>query len=204
MGSVTGDKLLEHVLAFFSGGALVAILGFVQFLLKRRDKREKEGFREGLEQIHEVYAAMYTVLHETPASRVMVLRAENNGTVPRAGCELFGTVIYEVTDGELPSRRESFVRQRLDGPYVSMLNDVAREEQIRLVTDDMDSGLLRDLYESDGVAAADVMSLNIEPGEFMYLSMQYALDEELDAGARDAIRACLTKIRLIFAERPDV
>lgn len=194
MGAETAIDILA---ALLSGGSLVALINFIRWYVKRRDVQKRERIPNVLKRVHEVYHILNVLLQETRAARVIILRAENGGSVPALGKALYSTIVYEVFDQPLGSIKRMWDRQELDEPYVRMLCDVATQGHYTIKTDKI-AGMLHNLYVTGGVDHSEVFALQAEEGAFFYLSMNFAEEAELTPAEQDVIRFSRNRLKELF------
>lgn len=192
---------LSNFLFIAGGGGVVA---FVRWLIERRDRQRRLAYPNVLKATHEVYQILHTIIGETPAGRVLVMRAENGGEVPALGKELSSTVVYEVYGQPFGSKRKSWTKRALDEQYVQILLQTveAGEQGHEIQAGTLKkSSILADTYESDGVKSAVMYPIAKVPGMFFYLVLNFA--EEFDtayAGAkyREFMRVQQIRLRQLF------
>ena len=200
---------------FLAGGAgLTAFIKAVQWYISHRDERadrlQKEAqaredaehdatLADAFERVHKVYGTLNRLLSATGAARVLLLRAHNGGSIPRAGVPLYSSVLYEVWDGDvLEPIKSTWQKQRLSETYVSMLLEVATKGEATVITKDLPPCVLKDTYEATGVARAEVHKVRAEAGAFYYLSITFAHDVEPNGNHRHMVRIGLQRLRALL------
>lgn len=203
------QSLVQITIAFLSGGAFLGLLGFIKWLIQRRDRIQLRSERlraksdripNVLTRIHDVYDIMHKLLNETAANRVSLMKIENGGDIPALGKELHSTIVYEVRDGQLPARRETWVKQRCDEQYMKALLTVSREGSTLLKAHNLKEGLLHDMFISDGVKCAALYRVHYRTGHFFYVRLDFTESFKEDATTRDLLRVTRTQIETLFRD----
>lgn len=181
-----------------TGGGAVALLGFLRFLIRRRDRNDAES---AAHMVADIYRSLTAIVATTKANRALVLRTSNGGGIPRVGSPLYSTAIYEVFNDATEPVSGAWEKQYLDRGYVSLVSDLLREGRVRVMTKELPPGsILRDTYESLRVEFSDVFLLYQSRASIYYLSVDYGSLAETSAADRDKVRSEVNRIRRIFNE----
>lgn len=184
-----------------TGGVAGAVLLF------RRARRafKARAFGRGFKDIHETYGLLLAIMNELGCHRVMMLKAENSGGIPRPGHPLTSSVVYEVFRNPLDTIRDKWQQQECDQQYVGLLATVHAEGSKTVKTRKLQRDCyLRDLYEAQNVGRSEIFSIGIQDDSaFMYLSCVYINDNghengELDAADKTMLRAAVNRLKILF------
>ena len=180
--------MLETILN--SGALLIILAGVVRFIVKYIDK--KSSFNRVIPSISRIYDLMNQLVFETKANRALLMKTENNGGVPSLTSDLFSSVMYETTDYKMNLIKEDWQRRRLDGQYIKMLNNVVSSDNItKLETDDMECGILRDIYKVNKIKKSYIILIHRTNKKMVYFSLTFT-DDIVD---EDLVRVKLTEFR---------
>lgn len=181
-------------------GALGGAMTFARWYLDRRDRKAKEHVLDVFGRITEIYREITSLRDILGAARILVLRAENGGEIPRVGHDLHSTVVYE-TFHAVDAVSERWSQQKMDEEYVRLLARVIAEDQVVVHTDKLKKGHLKDIYLSTGIGHAIVSTLRVSQKEFFYLSIAFTEPpREIGARDRDRIRSTRTRLKRLLKE----
>lgn len=171
--------------------------------LRRAEVKAVSRIRRLYERREQVMAEVRSLVRDTRASRVLILRSENGGGIPQAGTPIHVSVVFEDRDGHLPSVRSDYQSRDVDGWYESLLAKVVGQGHVSLLTTDIDpSAELRDLYESDGITRSEIFRIGVSSGKaVLYMSMNFRdSDQGLWSSEKVAISNALAVFRKIFQD----
>lgn len=131
---------------------------------------------------------MNTILKESTAHRVTVSRAENGGSAPTAGKDIYTTVVYEVFDKELGPIKPFWQKQPLNEPYIQVLTQIAEEGHITVRPSQMAS---KDT-ETEGVIRC--YKIKAKKGQLYYLSVYFKEDDPCGHNLRNLIQHSLKEL----------
>lgn len=199
------EVVVPITVSFIGGGAFVATIKFIKFLIERRDRRRIEEsthtVEENIKAIALVYDCLNRILIGTPSDRVLLIEASDSGRIPRPGVQLFADVCMEVHNELIASCRERWQRAPVDSWYCKMLSDLVEKEHVEIYTEELsDANLLKDTYKSINVACSHVDLIATSEGSLFYTSISFAEDPPLSARDRELIRTEILKIKALFNE----
>lgn len=185
------------------GGGLIGVAigawALYQRIVEFRRRKRDHTFTEVLPKIHQVYAILNNIKREVGAHRVMILASENGGGVPRVGCQLYTSVVYETFDAPLRALRSRWQRQPLDEQYIKLLTDIVVSGESTFVPSMAEDGILKDLHEAQKLVASRYYRLIEREKEVLYLSCSFLNDADYDTPkAREVLRAGLAQLRQLF------
>jgi len=196
-------KLLTSLLG--AGGAATLV---VKGLQSRSDRRRSREEASRASRIRSIWSRMIdttnTLRHavqKSGACRVLIIKSENNGGVPSMSNPTAVTVLYDATDGKTRSLAGKWNKVRPDHQYSELLGRLtAQDSGVHLVTEAMESGDLKTLYEADGCAQAWVYRLAANETAMCYLSFNFPHAEDLTSRQQECIRETRMKFRTLVRE----
>lgn len=180
-----------------AGGVLAQLIAWIR---SYRERRARKVTTRGFEAIGRVHALMNLLMADTKANRVLVLKAENGGGVPAPGRQIQSSVLYEIRDRRMKSNIRRWQKRPLDGPYADILSDVLRDGHARVVTDELETGVLRDIYEAEEIAWAEVYLLLTTGSAVFYLSLNHLEADEPTPAERELTRSAVNEIGQLIKE----
>jgi len=165
-------------------GALAAgVVGLLTLLPKwgrsRVRKRKAGRVEAGFVGIHRTYELLSSILHQTTANRVLLLKCENGGGVPGPMSEVYSSVLIERHDDRIDSVADKWQRIQVDGWYAQLMSDIIRHgHAVRRTMDMSEESALRAVYEAQGVDHSEVFHLATvattrKGGAVFYLSANF-------------------------------
>lgn len=150
-------------------------------------KWRKEQADLSIEQAHLDVVRIYEILQECGsdlnAGRVLLLYTSNGGGKPSPGVRLFTSILYEVVkNNKLELIRENYQNVPLDEAYAKVLSKIISEGFISIKPADLDDGLLKDMYISEGVMSSVVVPVVSTKEKFYYLSIRWYDEKSIPSG----------------------
>jgi hypothetical protein len=196
------EALVIAALPMAAAGGLLTRL--VDLWLERRRRQLATAPVAAIQAVHAIYQVLVTLLAETDARRIVLLRAENSGQIPRAGQPLYVTVAYEVHQRGLRRIASEWQRRAVDQAYVATLVELAAQGAVELEVQQLPAGILRTVYEADGIATSWVRSLISTPTAWFYLSIPFADDAQLDPSVRARVDGAVAQLQQILQDQHTV
>ncbi len=196
------EALVIAALPMAAAGGLLTRL--VDYWLERRRRRLASAPVAAIQAVHAIYQELLTLLAETDAKRVVLLRAENSGQIPRAGQPLYVTVAYEVHERGMRRVSSEWQRRPVDQPYVATLVDLAARGHVELRVQQLPKGILRTVYEADDIARSWLYSLVSTPTAWFYLSIPFPPDATTDARTRVLIEGAVARLQQTLQDQHDI
>lgn len=198
----------QVVLLLFGGaGGLVSL---IRWWFDRLDRQAAARIPKILQAWSEIHRILQNIRYETPAGRVVVVKIENGGQMPKLGGTLFSTVIFEsYGSGRMGSKREAWQKRPVTDFYahvVTQIYECSQEGQHYIVCrDNMPDGEpLRDTYDTDGVDMSVLYELYSTEGAYYYVALNFARPFEPDARFRELMRDEMRRLSTIFRRYGDV
>lgn len=161
----------------------------------------------------EVYEIMNSLVNECGVSKVLILKSENGGGVPKLGSPIYGSVVAEVVRKPSKSILHTWQRQRVDESYNDVLNQIIKnEEGITLRTNELDDGYLKNIYLASNITESYVFLISKTKKSVVYGSIYFSSNcssvtnkfEDLKPEQKDYLRYAINRIREIFNEYPKI
>jgi hypothetical protein len=199
--------ILAAAVALMMREATKALLPVIQ---RRMQRREVEASKRGYEALANLWDTLEGMRHATGASRVLVLISGNGGDRTRPGVDVGVTAAYVTVGVGVRNVRRQFRSWPPDQPYTKLLARIAKSDGqvLELVTDHLETGALRDLYEVDGFVGSLVSLVTHIPQKrwMVYVSACFSPDVAsaegadliVDAIQRDAFRGGVNQLKEIF------
>ena len=120
---------------------------------------------------------------------ISVIKSQNGGGVPGPSAPARVTVLYDATDGKTRSIAGRWNDVLPDHQYSELLKNLAvQDDGVHLVTEEMEHGDLRTLYEADGTLQSDVFRLAATEKSMIFLSFNFPHGDELTPHQKDSVR----------------
>ena len=190
------EKIWVAVITAIIGPVL--IIAIKKFVESRSPEKRSQRTLNALKDLGDLYVSIGTLRVEIGAARIVLLMAENNGGLPKPGCQVYSSVVHEVFgDGERSIKADWF-RRPVDGEYAKILSKLVESADgaVSLRWETMPNSPLRDFYESHGIVASRVYEIGAKNNAYYYISCTWTEEpKEGDADYRNSIRMHLQKIR---------
>lgn len=168
--------------------------------LAHKKKEEDDAFTLIFDAIHNVYYTLLTILRDTKAHRVVILKTTNGGGRPTLTGKLYSSVIYEAFENPLTSVKENWQKQELDPAYMELLFNMNKTGRIAVVTETMQKGILRDLYLAEGIKKSWVYKIYERENEYIYISLNFTEVELEEPALANIFRMGVSRLRKLFSE----
>lgn len=179
---------------FVGSGLSAAFAGWLaSFLNKKKAEMEKKKENQAVTAVIDaatIYDELNTLASRTGCMRALILASSNGGGIPDAGSPLTVSILYEVVRGEgLIPIRSDWQMIPLDEAYVGMLRELINTGVYEGDLDRLSPGMLKDLYETEGVKSFYIIPVLRTQYKFYFLSIRW--DEERPVNDQ-TIRTCLS------------
>lgn len=180
---------------FGTGGSATALVALLRE--RARSKRSKD-MTSGFRDIHEAYEELQQLLSRTSADRILILKSQNGGGLPKPGCDIKTSVWAEAFNGSLGSIRDTWQRVPLDYQYSEILNRLGDGRWVFKKTEDLgERSLLRDMLEP---SVSFMVNARIcgTANALWYIVLHFREITELPESERVLIAATVHRLRLLF------
>jgi len=187
------QTLFEVVAAIFT--AIGAIFGAYKAFNAYRRSRADARHLDALTAVQDLAEELNTILWNSEAERVMLLKSENGGGVPSPGKARYSTVMMEVHDDKLNGVRSQWQRVLLDQHYNDILLKIYREGGCLISIEDMPKEcLLRPMYDASDIQRAYVFLVGVSSKEMFYLVMNQTHLRDMSPETMVTVRQSLGKM----------
>jgi len=185
------------IVALLTGGALTALIkGMFDVIRARMD--QATAFPDAIRKIKEIYSLMDDLKAEVECDRVLIMSTKNGGGIPRPGAHLYASVLYETFDKKLEAVMPYWQQRQVDLAYVKILSKVEEKNVVDIDTEDMDEGILKDIYLSNGIEKSIVAKIKAKPNYYYYISCNFTNSKKANLAAKVKILDVATRIKDII------
>lgn len=178
-------------------GPLIGVVGKILWDFYKNRKTNAIG--QYIEMVREIYVYLELARQELGCCRSLILKAENGGGVPKAGHQIFSSIVWESTNNDTDMIRHTWNRQAIDEQYAKLLSAVYSDGSCTLKTDDMKEGILRDFYIADNIQQSQLFRVYSDNEKFIYMSFDFKEAVDLNEPAkRNIVRSILQNMQVIF------
>lgn len=126
--------------------------------------------RKQISKVVAVYDSMHKILDETAVERFLIMRAHNSGGIIKPNTPLYTSVIYEDYTHPFKSVKDDYQRLAVDEEYLRMLVSLCSQKSVKVFTSDLPNGMLKSIYEGEGVKYAEFYYLGQDKKNIYYCS----------------------------------
>lgn len=185
------------IVALLTGGALTTLIKGTFDVIKSRMDKETV-FPETIRKIKQIYSLMDDLKSEVGCDRVLIMSTKNGGGIPRPGAHLYASVLYETFDKKLEAVMPYWQHRQVDLAYVKILSKVEERNVVYIDTDDMDEGILKDIYLSNKIKSSIVAKIKATPNHYYYISCNFTNNKNANLVAKVKILDIATRIKDII------
>jgi len=200
---IISESIILALIGF--AGVCVTSLGtlWLKNKLENNKKDVHETFLNVIPRIHDIYTILNKLKSETNAVRVLILKTENNGGRPKAGCQLKSSVIYEVCDSPLKPVKDTWQYQVLDEEYVHVMSEMMLDPNKRkeIIREELDpTSILYNVYVATNVAKSVIYEIQEREKEYIYISIIYDTLTPHSPEESDSKRIYINQLRQLFKQ----
>ena len=198
---------MESVAAILTALGVGAVLTkltewFIQTQKARRE--DKKAFTKVFNAIKTLYSTLMTMLRESKAHRVILLKTTNGGGKPRLTGKLYSSIMYEAFESPLRSIKDKWEKQELDQAYMMMLFEMNKTGVLEVRTSEMQDGILKTLYTKDKIIKSLIYRIHERETEYIYLSVNFTEEEKEIPAISDVFRVGIMKLENLFGEHAEI
>lgn len=193
-----------------TSGVLIFMVRWIkEFIDTMNHNVRRKKHHESYKVLASLYGHMNGLMSDTEASRVLLLSNANGGGYPNLNNPRKSSIKHECYATDVHSIKDTWQRQELDEAYTKVLLEMLEKPNkvLWIHTDQMDSGMLKDLYVANGIKSAVIAYVFASKNEFFYLSISFKHDMselQVDSKINNCIRAKVNAIRNLFLLDSDV
>lgn len=176
--TIATDLIIELIVAIIVSPLL---LKFVRVGIQRWRNRK---FERGFKAFYQIHDEAQSLCDDTNACKVLILRAENGGGVPKSGKNLHVTAVVEILgDPDMLAIREHWQHRLVDYPYVRMTMELYLDGYVVNRVDKLEKYCtLRGVYELSGIKTSYLKKIGIHDSALYYLSVAWTKkDKKIDS-----------------------
>ena len=154
-------------------------------------KKVVREYIEGIESIHALQTEMTNAVNDGYCDRSILMFGHNCGGLPSAAEQYYISALH--WQGTNCGHLKDLQKIKVDPIFCSMILDLLRNNRVDLVTEEMQPGILKEIYLSEKVTEAKVFLLGVRDNKLFYISFS-----RIECGFRpgDALRLELTAQRI--------
>ena len=192
---------MEHLsIALFSAAATV---GFALAAYRLFLKKKQADIMQHARVWTELQRVCIDLVQDSAVERAYILMLTNGGGVPMVGRQLYVTGLVAVTN-ELAHKKLTPVRgMEVDIPYLEMLIRARANGKCANYTDAMPGGLLKDIYNAEGVKYSEVFPVIQTQDAFFFASFSTYKADNLQSSQAEmsvAVNEMRKLMRSVFEE----
>jgi hypothetical protein len=149
--------------------AIEMILQIFSFRAKQDVARDM--MKVQLERVVRIYDAMSILSSMKDIQRVLILKIENSGGLIDPKVQLYVSVLHEDYTFPVVSVKNKYSKLPIDQVYVRMLHELIQRNGVHYVVPEMEDGLLKSIYASSGIKAANIYYLGSDPKAVYIMSV---------------------------------
>ena len=187
---------------------LEAIVRLLELLVKpvtavitRWQTRQQERALKGQ---NDTFKALNTITSQVDGVyRAVLLRSENGGGIPRPGSPLYVRAVASARAEHANDVEGWDDRRRVDSWYIRFIFELCQKGEQHIRTDQLpEDGVLRGVYERDGIVASHVLRIGYAQGGLFYLSINMKNDMPLRPDQRAIVAEQRDKLTNVLGARP--
>ncbi len=197
----------DHPLIYLGGLALTTILApvVVRWFEKQSRKKKIKRHGEGYFALYQVFQILIQLTDDVKSHRALILASHNGNGVPSPGRAVKITALYEHEAPGVPKVQEEWISRPVDAQYSELLTNLFSKGAVRLKTDEIPDGQLKDHYEAEGVKSAYVAKIGLSDRTMLYLSINFTdTDEPLTPARKTLINGSLHRLKQLYSQFPEV
>lgn len=195
-----GDNL-KHIAAIVGG-----ILTFLTVLIKLYyDYKTKKAdtFPNLFKAIELIYNELEVGVRHTSCARVLLLKTENGGGVPKIGSTIRSSVVFERTRDNISPTKRQWQGQIADSVYIkNMVRMVISENNYADTSvDEWEGSVVYDAYKSSGILGSRLYEIARTKKTYYYLSFNFQQKPDtISSKDRATMNGVASNIRRVFAK----
>ena len=152
---------------------LKAAIEMILQLFSFRAKQDvaRDAMRVQLERVVKLYDAMISLSSMEDIQRVLILKIENSGGLIDPKVQLYASVLHEDYRSPINTVKTKYTKIPIDQVYVRMLHKLIQNNSVHYIISDMEDGLLKTIYSSSGIKAAEIYYLGSDPKAVYIMSV---------------------------------
>lgn len=174
-----------------------ATIKAIDYIVKRKERKFNDGLKETFENKNKIHEQITHLKNEIKAPRVLILKSENGGGIPRATDHVYLSILEEAPDSDIRSIKQDVQKLPSDNHYNNLLLDVLENGYSEVCIESMGDGMLKDFYTSDGIKYSYVKPIITLDNKFIYMSVAWREKPDLNQ-VRTYINSTANNIKNIY------
>lgn len=185
---------------------IIAAFGFVSGVLKiLYDNKIKKAdtFPNLFRAIETIYNELDVGVRHTTCARVLLLKTENGGGVPKIGSHIYSSVVFERTRDDITPTKKQWQRQEVDSVYVKNMVGmlVSENNYVDVPVEDWVGSVVYDVYKSSGIMGSRLYEIARTKKTYYYLSFNFQeKPDNISSKDRATMNGIASNIRRVFAK----
>lgn len=189
----------KEILVIITGSPV--LLALIQYFKKRSKERELNKWKEGFDQLTELYQTLASILATTDCCRVILSYTTNGGGVPKLGCIIRSSIEEEVYADNLYPIKKKWQSIEMDAEFNKIMYQLIKKKHVKIKSDDLKPrSILYDWCISGQVKRSELFYVCQTTDRLYYLSLNYTIAakadrEDLSTQDESTIRIGAAKIK---------
>lgn len=141
------------------------------FSFRAKQDVARNAMKAQLERVVKLYDAMISLSSMEDIQRVLILKIENSGGLIDPKVQLYASVLHEDYRSPVNTAKTKYTKIPIDQVYVRMLHKLIQNNSVHYIISDMEDGLLKTIYSSSGIKAAEIYYLGSDPKSVYIMSV---------------------------------
>ena len=189
----------EKPLIALAGAVIQMLIGYAYKIYKAKQQGVVEST---IKANQEIYQHLTSLIHETKAARIMVMRLSNGGSIPRVGVPLYTYPVYEIYHSPLSSGLSAWKDRSVDACLLHHLLALNVDKTHTICKETLEPGKpLTDIFETQKIKCSVLNELFQEDNTYYYIQLDYLTDKmEESPKTRELISGTVRAIKNLFIQ----
>jgi len=198
------NNIIENVFKLIGGALGVKLFDYwIERYKERKNKIQTDVILANLKDISDMNVIMSDVVAKTSATRFLIFRGHDSGSVPNPKHPYYTKCLWQQTkDGsELNKLRNKYESIQVDVPYINMMIQVLVNGFTKLSLEKMEDSMLKNLYLDENIKYSEIYFLAQEKSNYIYycsVATNVKNTDFSDKHERVEIDLAINKLRQIF------
>lgn len=183
---------------FLVGSGLLAFLS--KFILSYLKTRRIKKVTNSILDVGHIYDILQEARSQLGCVRILILKTENGGGIPKVNSPIYATVLHEVYDAKIEPIKESWQRRLVDSFYCKILCQLLNEEKVEIEEKNLE-GILKPIYSSYGHKLSQKYYIKVFEDMFIFCSFIFDRDE-ITVNDQRIINDTIHKLKQVYDRAP--
>lgn len=166
------EKLEEVITA--SVGIVLALSKLAELWWKKRKvKINEKRLKSFIEDSKHCNFLAESIVKDDIADRVFVFRAHDSGGVPKLGMPYYTSVVSSFYKDKEKDKSKRYNNIHVDDSYKDTILSLIENNKVKTSTKKMNEGMLKNIYEDEGIVYGHIYKLAITNNSFFYMSVSW-------------------------------